>query len=97
MAEYRIEVTVDGAMLYALLAVLDGARGLNDEGEWRGVRAGVPLRRDDLWPANALVTRVREAFIDAVGGDGFERDAMGVYRVTNPTVGRGRPMLRTLV
>ena len=86
MAEYRIEVTVDSVTLGALLAVMEGVRALNDEGEWGGIRAGVPLRRDDLWFANAFVTRVREAFIDSVGGDGFERDAQGVYRVTNPTV-----------
>lgn len=97
MAEYQIEVTVDDVTLGALLSVMEGVRALNDEGEWAGIRAGVPCRRDDLWFANAFATRVREALIDSVGGDGFERDAMGVYRVTNPTVGRDRPMLRTLV
>ena len=90
MAEYRIEVTVDGAMLSALLAVMAEVRLLNDCGQWDG-------NHDDIGYANAFVTRVREKFIDSVGGDGFERDAQGVYRVTNPTVGRDRPMLRTLV
>lgn len=84
MAEYQIGVTVDSETLSALLAVMAEVRLLNDCGQWDG-------NRDDMSFANAFVTRVREAFIDSVGGDGFERDAQGVYRVTNPTV---RPKYR---
>ena len=90
MAEYQIGVLVDSETMSALLAVMAEVRLLNDCGQWDG-------NRHDIGFANAFVTRVREAFIDSVGGDGFERDAQGVYRVTNPTVREADPELERLL
>ncbi|MGA0397940.1 MAG: hypothetical protein ACO3O3_12325 [Ilumatobacteraceae bacterium] len=90
MAEYQITVSLDSETMGSLWGVLQEVGILIDSGQWEGFS-------EDYWPARAFVTQVRTRFIDAVGGDGFERDARGVYRVTNPTVGRDRPMLRTLV
>jgi hypothetical protein len=83
MAEYQIGVLMDGETMSALESVLREVWVLNDAGQWDGFR-------DDLHMANAFVSRVREAFIDSVGGGYGERDAQGVYRSS-------RPMLRTLV
>lgn len=79
MAEYQIGVLIDGETMSALESVLREVWVLNDAGQWDGFR-------DDLHMANAFVSRVREAFIDSVGGGYGKRDAQGVYRVRDAVV-----------
>lgn len=79
MAEYQIGVLIDGETMSALESVLREVWVLNDAGQWDGFR-------DDLHMANAFVSRVREAFIDSVGGGYGKRDAQGAYRVSSAVV-----------
>lgn len=90
MAEYQIGVLVDGETMSALESVLREVWVLNDAGQWDGLR-------DDLHMANAFVSRVREAFIDSVGGGSDPEEAMIALHDAGLTVASRRPMLRTLV
>ena len=79
MAEHQITVSLDSKTMGSLWEVITEVGILLDSGQWEGFNG-------DYWLTRECLSRVRAQFIDAVGGDGFERDSVGAYRVTNPTV-----------